>query len=114
MALLLEREAYNGVIVSYHRIYEIANKTNESTGIQLYSYIDESKRELEAEAEVIQKKIDNDEPITPAEEQIWLKGSNTFKELKWYMLPEYVEDFTVTDGYNYLKTLPEFKGAIDC
>lgn len=94
MALNKEIETTNGIIVKYHRIMSINNITNQETQIIVYSYANQEKR-LEEE---------NAKP----EEEIFNVISSEM------ITKEYEENFDITKGYEYLKTLEQFKDAEDC
>lgn len=78
----------NGITLNYHRIQFIQSSINSHTSIAVLSYVDEPSREME--------------------------GTDTppYKEAITYET-DYIENMTVEDAYNYLKTLPEFEGATD-
>ena len=88
MALKKDITQENGVTTSYHRILLIQSVINSNTSIAVLSYVSQESREAE-----------NSE--TPP-----YKVSATYSS-------EYIENMTVEDAYNYLKTLPEFEGAED-
>lgn len=97
MALLKEIKLDNGIVLNYHRIVSINKITNNSTIIEVASYINETER---------QKEID----YYNSEEEN--KTMNVFIEAN-YIEKEYNETDTIEELYNYLKTLEMFKDAID-
>ena len=96
MALEKNITLENGITLNYHRIVSINKITNNSTIIEVASYINESER---------QKEINY---YNSTEE----KEMNVFIETN-YIEKEYNETDTIEELYNYLKTLEMFKDAID-
>lgn len=94
MGLKKEITLGNGVSVNYHRIVSLNNITNVSTIIEVGSYTSKEKREEEKDA------------IENATEM------NVFINTE-YINKEYTENFTIKEAYEYLKTLDEFKDAIN-
>lgn len=94
MALKKEIVLNNGVTTNYHRIVSLNNITNVSTIIEVASYTSKEKREEEKNA------------IENATEM------NVFIDTK-YINKEYTENLTIKEAYEYLKTLDEFKDAIN-
>ena len=90
MALLKEIELNNGVVVKYHRIVSVNKITNQSTTIEVGSYIDEQKRNDEMTGRVIGTYIETE-----------------------YIDVDYDENSNITDYYNYLKTTEKYNGAED-
>lgn len=95
MALQKEIKLNNGIVLNYHRIVSINKITNNSTIIEVASYINETER---------QKEIDY---YNSKEEN---KTMNVFIETN-YIEKEYNETDTIEELYNYLKTLEMFKDA---
>ena len=87
MALKKNIELDNGVVIQYHRIISLYKITNEIIVIEVGSYVSHEIREEEPEKDVC----------------IRIKSYNV----------DYNELYTITDAYNYLKTLNEFENAID-
>lgn len=100
MALKKQIELENGIIVNYHRIVSINKITNNSAIIEVASYINEIKRQKEIE---ILKNIQENGEAIPM---------NIFIETT-YLNKEYVEDETIKELYEYLKTTEKFKNAKD-
>lgn len=94
MGLKKEIILSNGVITNYHRIVSLNNITNVSTIIEVASYTSKEKRKEEKDA------------IKNATEM------NVFVDTE-YINKEYTENFTIKEAYEYLKTLDEFKDAIN-
>lgn len=92
MALLKAIELQNGVIVNYHRIVSINKITNHSTRLEIASYINKDKRELEIE------QMANREDIT-----VYIDTE--------YISLDYDEASTIKDWYEYLKTTDKYSGA---
>lgn len=100
MALKKQIELPNGIITNYHRIVSINKITNNTTLIEVASYISEEKRQEEAEALRIGQETGEAVPM------------NVFIETT-YLNKEYVENETIKDLYDYLKTTDKFKDAED-
>lgn len=94
MGLKKEITLGNGVNVNYHRIVSINNITNVCNIIEVASYTSKEKREEEKNA------IKNATKM------------NVFINTE-YINKEYTENFTIKEAYEYLKTLDEFKDAIN-
>ena len=94
MGLIKKIELDNGIATNYHRIVSINNITNVSTVIEVASYISKDKREKEKEA------IKNGESM-----DIFIDTRVINKD--------YSENYDITKGYKFLKTLEEFKDAED-
>lgn len=92
MALNKKIELENGVVVNYHRIVSINKITNNTTIIEIASYINSEKRQQEKEALI------NGEAY------------NIYKETI-YMNKEYDATEDIEILYNYLKTTEKFKDA---
>ena len=97
MALLKEIELENGIVLKYHRVVSIQKITNQTNLIEVASYISKAKRE-EEKAYYESKEQD--------------KSMNVFIDTT-YINKEYVEDETIKDIYDYLKTTEKFKDAED-
>lgn len=100
MALKKNIELDNGIILNYHRITSINKITNNMTLIEISSYINEKKRQEEVDA------------IKQGQETGEAVSMNVFIETT-YMNKEYIEDETIKDLYDYLKTTEKFKDAED-
>ena len=100
MALKKQIELENGITVNYHRIVTINKVTNNTTIIEVASYTSEEKRQEEAEALRIGQETGEAVPM------------NVFIETT-YLNKEYVENETIKDLYDYLKTTDKFKDAED-
>jgi hypothetical protein len=94
MAIIKEVELDNGITVSYHRIVALTAIVNSTIRIELASYINKSKREQEKEA------IEERRPV------------KVFINTQFWHI-DYDADFSVTDAYNYIKNLDQFKGGED-
>lgn len=92
MALVKSILENNGVTTTYHRILYISSAINSSVSITVASYINEQGRNSE--------KISNDFDTRPYMSVITYETA-------------YKENFTIQEAYSYLKTLPQFEGAID-
>lgn len=90
MALSKPIRQENGVTTAYHRILYLTLTTNRQNSIAVASYVDEQAR--------LEEKEDG--------------SCRPFMEGKTYEI-EYDEAMTMESAYDYLKTLPEFEGAVD-
>lgn len=100
MALKKEIELENGIVLNYHRITSINKVTNNVTIIEVSSYISERQRQKEQET------IEEGQKTTEA------ISMDVFIETT-YINKEYVENETIKDLYEYLKTTEKFKDAED-
>lgn len=96
MALEKNITLENGITLNYHRIVSINKITNNSTIIEVASYINESER---------QKEINY---YNSTEE----KEMNVFIETN-YIEKEYNETDTIGNLYSYLKTTKMFENSTD-
>lgn len=94
MALSKRVALGNGVTVNYHRVVGFNVTTNVQNTIEVASYTSRAKR-AEEEAAVAAS-----EPM------------NVYIETVYHSVP-YDPTMTVAGAYEYLKTLPEFEGAVD-
>ncbi|MDD6145721.1 MAG: hypothetical protein PUB43_01575 [Oscillospiraceae bacterium] len=90
MALRKEIIQSDGVVTDYHRILYITSTINSHTSIAVLSYVNEAARAAEKDEIRVN-------PYTKA---------ITFETA-------YDEGITVESAYEYLKTLPQFSGAVD-
>lgn len=100
MAIRIKKKADNGVITNYHRIALINIDVNNETTVLVYSYLDESGRQIEKDYRA--GKIPGDKVAFP------------FKEAVYHQLDDVDNFMTIEKAYEWLKTQPGFKGAIDC
>jgi hypothetical protein len=98
MGLLKQIELENGIVVNYHRVVSINKITNNSNVIEVASYTSKEKREEEK---------------TYYESQEQDKKMNVFIDTT-FINKEYVEDETIQEVYDYLKTTEKFENAKDC
>lgn len=98
MALSKKIELENGIILNYHRITAINKVTNNTTIIEVSSYINETQRQKEQEA--LQQGIETGKAVPM---NIYIDAT--------YLNKEYVEDETIKDLYEFLKTTEKFKDA---
>lgn len=101
MALYKEIISDSGVPLSYHRVESVQIHTNFMNLIVVKSYVNEDKRIEEKEYYASQN-----------EENFIQQPLNVFTKVKVYQT-DYNQTMTVESSYEYLKTLPEFNGAID-
>ncbi len=91
MALKKEIILENGIILNYHRIAEIQNEVNGKTKLLIYSYLNKDQRDREKQEKSIA--------------QIYRVGS--LEKLN------YNDKLTITQAYEYLKTIDKYKDAED-
>ena len=94
MGLYKKIEQPNGVVTNYHRIVSMNVITNVQNTIEIASYTSQEKRNEEIAA--IKNGI----------------SCNVFIDTM-FKTTDYNQDMTVINAYDWLKTLPEFKGAED-
>ena len=94
MAIIKQIELDSGIVVNYHRIVTAVISVNNNITLEVASYINKSKREQE-------------------KKQIMNKETRTVFTNTQFFIMDYVPDFSVTDAYNYLKNLEQFKGCED-
>lgn len=90
MALYKPIEQLDGVITNYHRILFVSHVVNSHNSIAIISYVNIESRSKE------QGSLENP----------------PYRQSVTYEI-EYDENMTVEMAYEYLKTLPQFEGAID-
>ena len=78
----------DGVVTSYHRILRLESVINSHISIVVLSYIDQESR---------QKETNSYSPY---------KSAITYET-------DYVENMTIENAYNYLKSLPAFEDSED-
>lgn len=88
MALFKNIIQEDGVTTNYHRILLTQSVINSHTSISVLSYINEISRQNE------------------------ITGGNPYKVGITYET-SYIENLTIENAYDYLKTLPQFEGAED-
>ena len=80
----------DGVTTNYHRILFLMQTVNRQNSIAVLSYVDEEARDGEKEHTIMQP----------------YSKSITYEV-------DYDPNMSINDAYTYLKTLPQFEGAID-
>lgn len=90
MALKKEVRQYDGVVTNYHRISLLTQSINRCTSIAVLSYVDGEAREGEKDSTLPQP-----------------YQTSVSYEMK------YDPTMTIESAYEYLKTLPQFEGAVD-
>lgn len=88
MALIKQIKQDNGLTLNYHRIMYVDSMINKNIAVIVASYPDKDTREYEN------------------------GGKHIYHSCETYN-HEYVENFTVKDAYDFLKTLEVFDGAED-
>lgn len=100
MGLKKQIELSNGIVLNYHRIASINKITNNTTIIEVASYINKEKRLKE-----IQALNDGLETGEAVQMDVFINTS--------FINKEYNEADTINDLYDYLKTTDKFKNAED-
>ena len=90
MALCKEIRQSDGVTTKYHRILFLQQTVKRQNSIAVLSYVDQDSRSDEQSNVLAQPQV----------------KSVTYETA-------YDETMTIGDAYEYLKTLPQFEGAID-
>lgn len=90
MALKKEIKQPDGVTTNYHRILRITNTINRQSSIAVLSYVDDEARTGEKDGAIAQP----------------YQSAVTYETT-------YDPNMTVEAAYDFLKTLPQFKGAVD-
>lgn len=90
MALYKEIRQDDGVTTNYHRVLFVQQMVNHHNSIAVLSYVDDEARENEKEFVIAQPYM---------------------RSVTYEMA--YDPTMTVETAYDYLKTLPQFEGAID-
>lgn len=90
MAIFKEVKQNDGVVTKYHRILYVMSTVNRQNSIAVLSYVDDEVR--------------NDEKNGVMEQPY--QKSVTYETA-------YDPEMTIEVAYEYLKTLPQFDGAID-
>ena len=90
MALQKQIKQADGVTTTYHRIMSVTVTTNRQNSIAVFSYVDNDSRDDEKGDVMTQPYI----------------KAVTYETA-------YNPDMTVSAAYDYLKTLPQFEGAVD-
>lgn len=96
MALKKDITLNNGIVLNYHRVVSVNNITNQTSIIEVASYINEEQRNKEKEWYETKSQED----------------MNVLIETKYYS-KDYDKNLNVDNAYDYLKTLDEFKDAED-
>lgn len=90
MALYKEIRQGDGVTTNYHRILFLTQTVNRQNSIAVLSYVDDQARDDEKNSTLTQ----------PYQKSITYETA-------------YDPNMTIESAYEYLKTLPQFEGAID-
>ena len=92
MAIIKEIELENGVKVNYHRVVSINKITNNQNIIEIASYTSKEKRKEEVEK---------------------IRQETNIFIYTTYLNTPYNEEINISNVYEYLKTLEQFKNAVD-
>lgn len=90
MALKKKITQEDGVVTDYHRILYVQNTPNSHSSVAVVSLVSNDIREKQKNGEISQP---YQHAVTYETEDNW--------------------DMTISDAYDYLKTLPEFEGCED-
>lgn len=90
MGLQKQIKQADGVTTNYHRIMSVTVTTNRQNSIAVFSYVDNDSRDAEKGDVMTQPYI----------------KAVTYETA-------YNPDMTISAAYDYLKTLPQFAGAVD-
>lgn len=90
MALFKEVKQNDGVVTKYHRILYVMTTVNRQNSIAVLSYVDDEVRDDEKNSIIAQ----------PYQKAVTYETA-------------YDPEMTIEVAYEYLKTLPQFEGAID-
>lgn len=90
MAIKKEIKQADGVTTNYHRIMSVTITTNRQNSIAVFSYVDNESRDTEKGDVMTQPYI----------------KAVTYET-------DYAPSMDIATAYEYLKTLPQFEGAID-
>ena len=90
MALYKEIRQDDGVVTKYHRILFVQKTTNRQNSIVVLSYVDDESRNSEKESVMSQ----------PYQKSVTYETG-------------YDDEMTMEKAYGYLKSLPQFEGAVD-
>lgn len=115
MGLLKPVVSPNGVPLEYYRITDLKIFTNEQNIISVTAYINQEQREKEAEGLAIEreKALRIEEGLSIDDLPVENVYVSPYTDASVYVVP-YDQYMTIESAYEYLKTLPEFEGAIDC
>lgn len=101
MAIQKQVIADNGITTEYHRVAMVKIDTNQQNTILVHSYLSEDARQIEKDyAAGLYNSVDEGMMHFP------------FVDANYYNC-DYDGKMTVSKAYDYLKTLPEFSGAVD-
>lgn len=101
MAIKVQVTADNGIVTEYHRIAMLKVDVNQQNTILVCSYLGESGRQIEKDY-AAGKYRDVDTALIKF----------PYVSAKYIHIP-YDGRMNIIDAYNYIKTLPEFSGAVD-
>lgn len=90
MALFKEIKQSDGVTTKYHRILYVMTTVNKQNSIAVLSYVDDESRSSEIGGEMTQ----------PYQKSVTYETA-------------YDPSMTIESAYDYLKSLPQFEGAVD-
>lgn len=101
MAIKKQITADNGVVTEYHRIALVSIDVNNQNTILVHSYLSADGRQVEKDyAAGLYHDLE--------------EGLMKFPYVNaQYIHCDYDGDMTVVNAYGYLKSLPEFEGALD-
>lgn len=101
MAIKVKRTADNGIVTEYHRVALISIDVNNQNTILVHSYLSEAGRQIEKDyAAGLYNNLEAGMMKFP------------YVDAKYINL-DYDGTMDVVSAYNYIKTLPEFEGAVN-
>ena len=101
MAIKNKVTSNNGITTEYHRIALLSIDVNNQNTILVHSYLSEDARQIEKDyAAGLYNSVDESMMHFP------------FVDANYYNC-DYDGEMTISKAYDYLKTLPEFSGAVD-
>lgn len=103
MAVIISIKSDNGVVLSYHKISLINIEVNQQVTILVHSYINEEGRRYDKDYE--QGKIVG-EPMFPY-------VGDKYIHIQWGDIGDLLVGDIMKNAYDWLKSQPEFAGAID-
>ena len=93
--------APNGIVTEYHRIAMVKIDTNQQNTLLVHSYLSEAGRQVEKDyAAGLYDNLEEGMMNWPYVDSQYLNCN-------------YDGEMTIVKAYEYLKTLPEYEGAID-
>lgn len=101
MAIKIQVTTDNGIVTEYHRIALLSIDVNQQNSMLIHSYVNEAARQIEKDyAAGVYNDLE--------------EGMVKFPYVDaQYINTNYNPDMTISEAYNFIKTLPQFEGAED-